>query len=394
MLATRPSSVLRSQVRITRAWRQAFCGKKPSATAYFRTYRTNVRVASYNVLSDALCNSEYYFKTDEEDCDSTVRLERVKKKLQEEIDSNAVLCLQEISREWSAALVPFFQRNGYSYASCLSGGKKNGYMGQCIAWPVNRYDVVDISIKRVADSVEWRRPERTSVLEKTPSLWDRLTAVFTNEPSHGRKRSKFDPWEKARSRHNASILVRMVELNEKKDTSRRPFVVGTYHMPCLFGSDVKCQTMTAHCIMVLQHAQRWSGDDPLVFTGDWNVKPSSPQYELIRNGHLPSGHRQLPPDVDDENSGAPEGWTPSLNHPMRSAYAVANGQEPAFTNYAWTLGQKFAFRATLDYIWISDRWTVDSVKTLPQKRQLKGTYSFPSKEEPSDHLLIGASLSF
>ena len=79
---------------------------------------------------------------------------------------------------------------------------------------------------------------------------------------------------------------------------------------------------------------------------------------------------------------------------MRSAYAIAddNGSEPSFTNYAWTAWSDEPFCETLDYIWLSPDWNVETVVSLPERSSLEGVESFPSESEPSDHILVGAKL--
>ena len=64
------------------------------------------------------------------------------------------------------------------------------------------------------------------------------------------------------------------------------FVVATYHMPCLFGSDEKCQTMVMHASWLLQYAQKWAGGLPLVVAGDFNLKPQDATY-TVRAAHRP-----------------------------------------------------------------------------------------------------------
>ena len=46
---------------------------------------------------------------------------------------------------------------------------------------------------------------------------------------------------------------------------------------------------------------------------------------------------------------------------------------------------------TLDYIFMSKNWKVDSVLTLPSKLELVGP--LPVETEPSDHLLLSATVS-
>eukprot|EP01051_Picozoa_sp_SAG22_P024118 SAG22_NODE_6542_length_841_cov_1.377358_2_plen_96_part_01 len=90
-------------------------------------------------------------------------------------------------------------------------------------------------------------------------------------------------------------------------------------MPCLYGSDEKCQVMVLHAAWLMQLGQRWAAGDPLVVAGDFNIKPEDPTYQLIANGALPQRHPQHPPPAPGE--GADLGWKPVMR-PMRSAYAA------------------------------------------------------------------------
>jgi hypothetical protein len=75
-------------------------------------------------------------------------------------------------------------------------------------------------VRRVADTVDWPRPRREWTREKPP----------------------FDARQEALRRHNCVVMAQL----GVRDGSGRSFCVACYHMPCLFGSDEKCQTMVMH----------------------------------------------------------------------------------------------------------------------------------------------------
>jgi mRNA deadenylase 3'-5' endonuclease subunit Ccr4 len=75
---------------------------------------------------------------------------------------------------------------------------------------------------------------------------------------------------------------------------------------------------------------------------------------------------------------------------MRSAYKVKNGSEPDFTNFA-QIKDDPQFIDTLDYIFISPAVEVKEVMPLPHRNDVKGP--FPSKAEPSDHIMLAATLT-
>lgn len=95
-------------------------------------------------------------------------------------------------------------------------------------------------------------------------------------------------------------------------------------------------------------------------------------------------HPEYPQPVDGDN------WSPNVDPPLRSAYKVLNGVEPDFTNYAKTVDSPM-FIDSLDYIFMSDEWNVESVEKLSHRDEIGGP--LPNKDEPSDHVLIAANLT-
>lgn len=75
---------------------------------------------------------------------------------------------------------------------------------------------------------------------------------------------------------------------------------------------------------------------------------------------------------------------------MRSAYREVLGTEPELTNWSH-MGNNGEFVGCLDYIFFTHGLQPMTVVEIPPKEQLKGP--FPSAEEPSDHLLVGATFS-
>jgi mRNA deadenylase 3'-5' endonuclease subunit Ccr4 len=80
---------------------------------------------------------------------------------------------------------------------------------------------------------------------------------------------------------------------------------------------------------------------------------------------------------------------------MRSAYKVFTGKEPEYTSYICNCKNGSIQSEILDYIFISEHWRVLEIKS-PQETlaTLKyfGVLSFPTANEPSDHILIAATL--
>lgn len=67
-----------------------------------------------------------------------------------------------------------------------------------------------------------------------------------------------------------------------------------------------------------------------------------------------------------------------------------NGNEPDFTNFAKVQDDPI-FCETLDYIFLSKDWEVKEVEDLPHRDKVTGP--LPNKDEPSDHILISATVS-
>jgi mRNA deadenylase 3'-5' endonuclease subunit Ccr4 len=56
--------------------------------------RTKVRVASYNILSSALCRDTMFVKCAPENIDARQRIRRIQSKLDTEIEKGSIICLQ------------------------------------------------------------------------------------------------------------------------------------------------------------------------------------------------------------------------------------------------------------------------------------------------------------
>ena len=332
-----------------------------------RAASDGVRVATYNVLSSALCEAtgSYGFaRCNAADLDGERRFARVERKLAAQMELGSVLALQEISRDWLARLLPLWEARGYAHAAALSGSARSGHMGQCIAWPRERFELREVATPRIG-----------------------ATMAGFREEEHGASGS----WKEALSRHNCAAMVR---LRPRDDPAQRDLCFANYHMPCAFGSDERCQVVVAHAALLLQHVQRWARSDALVVLGDFNFDPRSAAYDLVVRGAVAPDHPQRPPPAP----WAPA-WDPSAVEPMRSAYVEGLGEEPEFTNYSHTgevgVGPAEAFCETLDYIFISPHWSVADVEALPTKAALASDRiaSYPSADEPSDHLMLGAELT-
>jgi hypothetical protein len=110
------------------------------------------RVATYNVLCSELSEPDYFTKCSPADLDPETRYRRVLARLGPEMERNAVICLQEVSREWAGRLHSFFAQRGYHLVVDGYGKQGTGYMGVAIAIPTSQYDLVDCDVRCVSDT--------------------------------------------------------------------------------------------------------------------------------------------------------------------------------------------------------------------------------------------------
>jgi len=295
-----------------------------------------------------------------------------------------VICLQEVSSKWAGELTPYFEQHGYTVVTGLYGNRFNGYMGCALAWPRSKYQSERVDIVRGSDTKPWPKlPSKTATggWPRWRALKDLCTRmVLRREPPAQR----VDPWAEAARRQNILLSAQL-----RCKASGQSFCVSTYHMPCLFGSTEKVQVMVIHCALVANYAARFAEGLPHLLCGDFNFVPSSPPYQVATQGALPDGDVHVPPTREHDK------WEANVAAPLRSAYPLALGTEPSFTNFAKTKwdAEGSAFMETLDYIFVSGEWDVRQVKPLPNKADLPDELkSYPSRTEPSDHLMLWAEL--
>jgi 2',5'-phosphodiesterase len=353
-----------------------------------------------------------------------------------ECEQGAIICLQEISHLWAGALTTYFSKKKYLFTTALYGNKFNGYMGVAMAVPMNKYNVLDVDITRVADTKKHFKVTKvndnifnTWIKMFKRAFWKPLTKVFLL--FGGSKPTQVDPWKFSLSKSNQMISMTMAPQGiADADIESSSFVVGTYHMPCSFWLP---SAMTIHCALSAQHISRYANGKPFVFCGDFNIKPIDAMYHMMSNGKLADESSIESPmpftPVDDP-------WKPRLDQPLVSAYAaasIAQGgcndefndmmAEPDFTNYAQIRNEE-PFIDTLDYIWLGNQpqpindgdnvdnvdnedgsdvtspsakkhwkeWKIQSVKPLQHRDELDTQGPYPAAGEPSDHVLLSANL--
>jgi hypothetical protein len=178
--------------------------------------------------------------------------------------ARSIICLQEVGESWVGPLHAFFQKNNYHFVTSLYGRKDSDYFGVAIAFPNEKYELVEAKVVKPADWKKWpaelmKKQFRPQAL-LTLTGWKRL---FTEHfdlvlwalkwfficlfffwciwiyfvylaVRYWKMDSVIVPWKYARDRQNAQILLRL----KARDTASVEFAVSNYHMPCTFWSPV------------------------------------------------------------------------------------------------------------------------------------------------------------
>eukprot|EP00938_MAST-03A_sp_MAST-3A-sp1_P004868 g4868.t1 len=380
-----------------------------------------VQIVTYNVLSSHLCAPSWFVKTDPEHLDQMKRLEKVFKKLDSVISKNphTVFGLQEISLTWRTKFKVFFQKYDYDFICTNYGGDHSNYMGVAIAYPRSRFEMKDGKIFRARDSVEWKRIWKKRSSSDTSKKWNLATssliltaaAAFALDLDPKTKktlvttsllgslgiclarsfglvdkpapRPKQTALEISKSRYNRQIIVTLRDKNLQRDLG-----VSVYHMPCVFWNQ---QVMVIHASLCASALSKYAKERELksyLLVGDFNFSPDSVPYQVITQGKIEKKNKNYPELPKKEK------WTPNDDLvKMNSAYAMYDA-EPTYTNHAHAGREPITtYTGTIDYIFCSPDIKVSSVIPLPKFEEGK-TELCPNAIEPSDHLMIGATLIY
>lgn len=246
-----------------------------------------VRLTSYNVLSSHLADPKYHTGCKAEFLDAPYRLKGLLSKLDKEVEARAVICLQEISTPWSGKLHKYFIDNNYYLIAGLYGNKHGGYMGVGTAIPLDTYSIEEINTQKIADTKRMPRkvfPEWSIVgalVGFLSSIYKAIVAYIVKILTYFKiykPPMKYDLWDSVTYRSNQMVCVRL-----KHKATGKVFVVGNYHMPCMFELPA---VMMAHCALSAQHIHKFAGGDPYIYAGDFNIKPDSSMHQLLTKGSV------------------------------------------------------------------------------------------------------------
>ena len=333
----------------------------------------DVNVVSYNLLTQGYASPYSLPSVDPAILDFNYRINLIKDELGREVEKKAVICLQEVSIRFSSELTSFFQQRDYFYISAPYDGFYSNFMGVAIAFPNSQYNLVTAKIARLADTKSLKGSPK-------PTFWVKLYQSFINLLVALRLKNKVwwdNYWDMAKVRLNQCITLKLSDKNDEQ----KQFCIANYHMPCLY---FEKRAITIHTALLLQHLSEFAKKTPYILAGDFNTLPECSVYRLITKGKMEKNDPNYPTPIYSDDK-----WVPTVPSPMKSAYFEHCGSEPEFTNYAHPSGKSTtSFTGTLDYIFCSQNCKVKSVLEMP-----KLTSPIPSAQYPSDHLLIGTTIS-
>lgn len=372
--------------------------------AYARSNR--VTFATYNVLAPPLCTEECYVLCTRDALDPEKRFERLLCQLEDEMAKLSVIALQEVTHEWAVRLRAWFHLRGYTLYVHLYYKARYGHMGVGIAFPHSIYELAeDVGPDgpqgfRLMDA-EARPCSKDQAQSPPPGAYfsDGISEVeVVQRPTTPPPQSV---WNEAQSKVNGMLMFSLRRRGSLVDTG---FLVATYHMPCAYD---KPQVMMIHGMAVMHAVQKraeLSGGIPFVLMGDFNTKPCDPLYILYTHMIYSMDAKSQPPPPPEELIKWPRSIAPADTEwffpygAVQSAHAAVNSREPDFTNHSYmyfngTTQTDAVFSETLDYIFLSKGWHVDSVKDLPTKDSMvdNDISSLPTEYEPSDHIMVCAT---
>lgn len=321
----------------------------------------SLSVVSYNLLSTDLASPTYHTRCIPENLATVTRFERLKTRLGTlMIGSRPIFCFQELSDTWIELLIPYLQSEDYTLIY------DSQWLGVGTAYPNGLYRLQELKFVSIGNMLK-HQLHRHDLSGSEPMALTPIKA-WCESPD--------DAWELASKQKRRLLQLTLIGVD-----SHLPFCVFNVHLPCAFRTPM---VMLIHAALTLETVQTLAETKPYVLAGDFNFRPGSPAYRLMTEG----GDRRS--DFEPSHIYI----TPELGAnviPVRSAYVVAETREPRFTNYSWTRDMPEHFYDTIDYVFVSPEFKVESVSKL---RDDMPTMTFPNADEPSDHLPISATLQF
>lgn len=318
----------------------------------------SVIVYSYNLLTHTFANSSSYPETSEEYLEPAHRHAKVIEKLNAAIAYHScdlripqypIFCFQECDYAWIDALQPYFSSLNYQF---ISSPYQYGSFGVAIAYPYTYLS--------------------TKCLIATPQHRLKMNWKVRNT------------WSGLLAKQNVRIALRL----SPRKHPHQVFWVYTYHMPNLYTDPLAQYAMT---VMVKRDILSTSVNEPIIIAGDFNILPDKDAFKLLTDPtHVPSESKCLP------LTGQP-GDYPS-DFMLEELPCLKVVESPIYT--IWTRIERTdrvtesspdEFKGVLDYIfYLNPNNSNSSSKSITLGVQDVSSKLMPNKEEPSDHLMIGA----
>lgn len=339
----------------------------------------SVKVITYNLLSPKLCNqSDFLNYVNPEDLEPTTRKTRTITLLESFFahSPQPIICLQEISADWKGTLELLFAKHDYSFFNI-----SYGILGVGIAIPNQSISVTNVEYIHIGELIKtntprliWRteeeyreaerdrkiREDNLTFLEKVSLIVKEYTALI---PEYIRVIE--ETINEAKWRKNYAIRVTL-------EASEKQFIVYNYHMPCTFKKPIiQFLHLSVFKRLILQHHMI-----PTIFAGDFNITPSSDEYNFFTGAPVPESKTVYLPKEDQED----------ISY-QAFKMTTTTSQTTEFTCHSET---KFGgyFKDTLDYIFVSN------AKIKMSGALLETDEKMPNSICPSDHFPIYASIDF
>lgn len=338
----------------------------------------SVVVTTYNILSSAFGNKKAYPKCTEKSLDASRRLVLLKKRLQEFIDGNHVICLQEVSRTWYAELFTFFTTRNYAFICSTYDNRRSDYMGSATAYPHQRYLLTDTKILCIGSTIQ--------DVAKDEEGKHRLQSFTDGIPDN--------TIIYARSRPNTAIFLTL--RTEDAAGKVHDFVVTNYHSPAAFWHDKVKPVITLHNVRYVIEAQRYAGDRSLICVGDFNNPPTSIGYKIITGGDGDIDASYPSDELWSFDDATPITWRNGIV-PMREVNSdlegVVTSQTIRTKLYPKESVEEVFAALWIDYIFYSEGISLKRANNIPSfgENSFGEPISLPTDEEPSDHLPVSAS---
>ena len=301
--------------------------------------RNELRICTWNLLVPLYCNSKHYVSCTLNDIDPKKRFNRILTKLKEQIQNkNTIIVLQEVSRKWGNKLKIWFKNRKYNFEQDHYGNKYSDFMGVAIAYPIN-LKLEKYYSKVIGAQLDLKPIEESYIYQLYYWIKDKF----------GYRINSYN------DDINNAIRRKNVLLGIKLNLEGKSVWILTYHMPCAFS---KQNVMNWHAQECLRQIEELKKECPVILGGDFNSKPGSSVHKMFTSGS------------------------------MQSAYLESDGKEPKATNFVETR-RGYQFKACLDFIFYTkNQLKLKSTMILENLDKI-----MPNIEEPSDHLMIGATFA-